>query len=86
VARETNSNFSNFLLVWDRLHRTARLNVPQDEIVVGVVDYRDARELGIVSLLLMPFRRQRQRTAADAPEPPPSRRADPAAERGRLVP
>jgi sterol desaturase/sphingolipid hydroxylase (fatty acid hydroxylase superfamily) len=67
VAEETNSNFSNFLMLWDRLHRTLRLNVRQDEIVVGVPDYRDARELGLISLLLMPFRRQRQRTAADAP-------------------
>ncbi|HEX2099355.1 MAG TPA: hypothetical protein VHF69_01760 [Candidatus Synoicihabitans sp.] len=54
----------------------------QDEIIVGVPDYRDARELGLVSLLLMPFRRQRQRTAADGPtrdeapanEPKPSTR------------
>jgi sterol desaturase/sphingolipid hydroxylase (fatty acid hydroxylase superfamily) len=68
VARETNSNYSNFLMLWDRLHRTLRLNVRQDEIVIGVIDYRDPRELGLVSLLLMPFRRQRQRTAADGPD------------------
>jgi len=70
VSRETNSNFSNFLVLWDRLHRTLRLNVRQHEIIIGVPDYRDARELGLVSLLLMPFRRQRQRTAIDGPERP----------------
>lgn len=59
VSRETNSNYSNFLLLWDRLHRTLRLNVPQEKIVVGVPDYRDASELNVVSLLMMPFRRQR---------------------------
>lgn len=47
VARETNSNFSNFLILWDRLHRTLRLDVRQDEIVIGVPCYRDARELGV---------------------------------------
>ena len=71
VAQETNSNYSNFLILWDRLHRTLRLNVRQQDIIVGVPDYRDARELGLVSLLLMPFRRQRQRTAADGPTPSP---------------
>ena len=71
VAQETNSNYSNFLILWDRLHRTLRLNVRQQDIIVGVPDYRDARELGLVSLLLMPFRRQRQRTATDGPTPSP---------------
>ena len=66
VARETNSNYSNFLILWDRLHGTLRLDVPQDRIVVGVPAYQDARELGTVPLLLMPFRRQRQ------PPPKPS--------------
>lgn len=68
VARETNSNFSNFLIVWDRLHRTLRLNVRQDEIVVGVPDYRDARELTVPALLTMPFRRQRQSKPNPAPD------------------
>lgn len=70
VARETNSNYSNFLLVWDRLHRTVRLDVPQEKIVVGVPAYRDSSELNVVSLLLMPFRRQRQSTAGARVEPP----------------
>ena len=86
VAQETNSNFSNFLILWDRLHRTLRLNVRQDKIVVGVPDYRDARELGLISLLLMPFRRQRQRTAADGPrrrEAPADHATTPA---GNLLP
>lgn len=86
VARETNSNYSNFIILWDRLHRTLRLNVRQDEVVIGVPDYRDPRELGVVSLLLMPFRRQRQRIAADAPKPPASRRTDSRAEHDRLLP
>ena len=86
VPREMNSNFSNFLMLWDRLHRTLRLNVRQDEIIVGVPDYRDARELGLISLLLMPFRRQRQRTAADGPTKPGAGEGDDATTRQRILP
>lgn len=60
VDRETNSNFSNLLILWDRLHRTLLLNVPQDKIVIGVPTHRDASELTAWQLLVMPFRRQRQ--------------------------
>jgi len=42
--------------------------VPQEKIVVGVTDYRDASGLNLVSLLSMPFRRQRQRTPGEASE------------------
>lgn len=60
VRRETDSNYSNLLNVWDRLHRTIRLNVRQDEITVGVPGYRDSRELTVLGLLMLPFRRQRE--------------------------
>jgi hypothetical protein len=33
---ETNTNWSSLLSVWDYLHGTARLVVPQSEIVIGV--------------------------------------------------
>ncbi len=60
VARETNSNFSNFLIWWDRLHGTLRLNVRQDDITIGVPDYRDAKELTFLRLLALPFRNGRR--------------------------
>jgi sterol desaturase/sphingolipid hydroxylase (fatty acid hydroxylase superfamily) len=60
VGRETNSNYSNLLILWDRLHGTLRLNVRQETVVVGVPEYRVPHELGALSLLLMPFRRQRR--------------------------
>ena len=59
VRRETDSNYSNLLNVWDRLHRTIRLNVRQDEITVGVPGYRDGHDLSVLGLLTLPFRRQR---------------------------
>jgi sterol desaturase/sphingolipid hydroxylase (fatty acid hydroxylase superfamily) len=59
VHRETDSNYSNLLNVWDRLHRTIRLNVRQAEITIGVPGYRDSHDLTILGLLILPFRQQR---------------------------
>lgn len=59
VKEETNSNWSSGLTVWDRLHGTLRLNVPQDRITVGVPAYRDPAEVGLVKVLKMPFGEER---------------------------
>lgn len=59
VHRETDSNYSNMFTVWDRLHRTIRLNIPQRELTIGVPAYRDASELSWLDLLTMPFGPQR---------------------------
>lgn len=59
IQAETNSNFSNLLNVWDRIHGTMRLNVPQETITIGVPAYGDERELTAGELLAMPFTRQR---------------------------
>ena len=39
VRRETDSNWSSILSVWDYLHRTARLDVPRGETRIGVPAY-----------------------------------------------
>lgn len=57
---ETNSNWSSLLSVWDYLHRTIVLNVPQPEIAIGVPAYRHPSEVTIGKILLLPFRRQRR--------------------------
>jgi sterol desaturase/sphingolipid hydroxylase (fatty acid hydroxylase superfamily) len=59
VERETNANWSVVFSCWDRLHRTLRLDVPQDAIVIGVPAYRSPGELTFGKLLALPFRRQR---------------------------
>lgn len=60
VQRETNSNYSNLLTVWDRIHRTIRLNVRQDDVVIGVPGYQENdHEHTLFGLLTLPFRRQR---------------------------
>jgi sterol desaturase/sphingolipid hydroxylase (fatty acid hydroxylase superfamily) len=59
VREHTDSNWSSLLTVWDVLHRTLRLDVRQDEIVIGVPAYGDARDVTIGKALTIPFRRQR---------------------------
>lgn len=61
VQRETNSNYSNLLTIWDRLHRTIRLNIHQDEITIGVPGYQeDDDDQTVKGLLTLPFRRQKE--------------------------
>jgi sterol desaturase/sphingolipid hydroxylase (fatty acid hydroxylase superfamily) len=59
VREETDSNWSSGLTVWDVLHGTLRLDVPQDEITIGVPAYRDPRELELTKILAMPFGEER---------------------------
>jgi sterol desaturase/sphingolipid hydroxylase (fatty acid hydroxylase superfamily) len=59
VKEEADSNWSSGLAVWDRLHGTLRLDVPQAEVVIGVPAYRDPEEVGLISIIKMPFGRER---------------------------
>src|SRR5882724_12685488 len=59
VREETNSNWSSGLTIWDRLHGTLRLNVPQEEVTIGVPAYRDWRDVTLGRLLTLPSRRMR---------------------------
>jgi len=59
VREETNSNWSSGLTIWDRLHGTLRLNVPQDKITIGVPAYREPEDVELLKILPMPFGEQR---------------------------
>ncbi len=56
---ETNSNWASFLSCWDYLHRTILLDVPQQDVTIGVPAYRDPRDVTIGRILLLPFMPQR---------------------------
>jgi len=56
AAAEMNSNWSSGLSLWDRLHGTLRLGVPQRAITIGVPGYRDPRRLSLTHALALPFR------------------------------
>lgn len=60
VRSETDSNWSSLLSVWDVLHGTLLLNVPQDEVVIGVPAYPTPAEVTLGRILALPFRRQRK--------------------------
>ncbi len=58
VDDEVNSNWSSGLTIWDRLHRTLKIDVP-DEITLGVPSYLDPDDVQLKEVLEMPFVRQR---------------------------
>jgi len=58
IPQETDSNFGFNLPWWDRLLGTYR-DQPKhghDGIVIGLKEFRDPRQLGLLDLLLLPFR------------------------------
>jgi len=58
VYEESNSNWSSGLTVWDYIHGTLRLNVPQQKIVIGVPAFQDPRTVSLLKVLTLPFREQ----------------------------
>ena len=65
---ETDSNYGFCLSVWDRLFKTMRRDPAKGQLGVelGLACYRDARALGLGSLLVMPFSSARPPTGAAA--------------------
>jgi hypothetical protein len=55
VEAETNSNWSSGLSIWDHLHATFRLDVPQDQVEIGVPGYRSPADTGLGRSLRLPF-------------------------------
>ena len=60
VQRETNSNWGTMFCWWDKLHRTLRRDISQDEITIGVAAYREENERTLGKLFALPFRAQRE--------------------------
>ncbi|MDZ4783001.1 MAG: sterol desaturase family protein [Planctomycetia bacterium] len=59
ISDEQNSNLSSGLTLWDWLHGTLRLNVPQDDITIGVPAYQNPNDVTLPQVLAMPFASQR---------------------------
>lgn len=59
VQDETDSNYGTIFSFWDFLHRTLKNSIPQSRITIGVPAYQNPQELGLFSILKMPFQRQR---------------------------
>ena len=58
VRAEMDSNWSSGLTVWDWLHGTLRLDVPQDALTIGVPAPGTPEEVALGRLLILPFRAQ----------------------------
>jgi len=67
---EANTNYSSLVSVWDLLHRTLRLDVPQERIVIGVPAYNGESDVTVGKMLLLPFRPQRDDWGAPSDSPP----------------
>lgn len=67
---ETDSNYASLLSIWDVVHGTRRVDVPQQAITIGIPGQRDAGELTTGALLAMPFRPQRRSWLDDEPSQP----------------
>jgi sterol desaturase/sphingolipid hydroxylase (fatty acid hydroxylase superfamily) len=59
VHAETDSNWSSLFTIWDRLHGTLRLDVPQERIRIGVPAHAEESSVTLPRLLVMPFTKQR---------------------------
>jgi sterol desaturase/sphingolipid hydroxylase (fatty acid hydroxylase superfamily) len=55
VREQTQSNFGVVLMIWDALHRTRRLNVPQQSVTIGVPAYPHAATQTVAHLLALPL-------------------------------
>ena len=55
AADEMNSNWSSGLALWDRLHGTFRLDVPQEAITIGVPELHSPRVVTLGKMLALPF-------------------------------
>jgi len=59
VPNETDSNWSSGLTVWDYLHGTLRLDVPQQAITIGVPAYPTSADVTLANSFALPFGAQR---------------------------
>jgi sterol desaturase/sphingolipid hydroxylase (fatty acid hydroxylase superfamily) len=72
VHRETQSNYGIVLMLWDKLHRTRRLDVPQQAITIGVPALADPAAQTVGQLLALPMAPLRPWARPDGSEPQPT--------------
>lgn len=57
IIRERDTNYGTILSIWDRALGTLLKDADQEGIVIGLGPYRKIEDLGLLSLLAMPFTR-----------------------------
>jgi len=53
--RETDSNWSSLFSVWDYLHGTMRLDIPQQAVTIGVPAYQTEASVTLPRIVRLPF-------------------------------
>jgi sterol desaturase/sphingolipid hydroxylase (fatty acid hydroxylase superfamily) len=80
LRAQRDTDYSSGLTLWDRLHGTYCEGIPQNEIAIGLPQYRDPRAVTLVPTLLLPLDpeigdRPRSRTVSTtSAAPAPARR------------
>lgn len=61
IERETNSNYSFFLTIWDRMFRTyiAQPEKGHDAMTIGLSEYQDRKPANLIWSLIVPFMRNK---------------------------
>ena len=59
VRDEADSNWSSGLTLWDWMHGTLKLSVPQPEITIGVPAFRNPDDVTLPKMVELPFKKQR---------------------------
>jgi sterol desaturase/sphingolipid hydroxylase (fatty acid hydroxylase superfamily) len=80
VREQTQSNFGVVLMLWDALHRTRRLNVPQQSVTIGVPAYPHAATQTVAHLLALPLAPLEPWARPDGSVPRPATAVGPPAE------
>jgi sterol desaturase/sphingolipid hydroxylase (fatty acid hydroxylase superfamily) len=70
VREESDSNWSSGLTLWDWLHGTLRLNVPQGAVTIGVPAFQDPADVTLPKMIAFPFEPQRPPWVAVDGHPP----------------
>jgi sterol desaturase/sphingolipid hydroxylase (fatty acid hydroxylase superfamily) len=52
---EMNSNWSSGLSVWDKIHKTFRDDIPQNQITIGVREFKNEDEISFNRMIAAPF-------------------------------
>lgn len=71
VLDERDANWSSGLTLWDRLHGTLRLEVPQAQITIGVPELQEVRQVRLGAMLALPARLSGAAAPPVARRPPP---------------
>ena len=69
-GEEVDANYSSLLSVWDRLHRSLKLNVRQASITIGVAGFLSEDDVTLAESLALPFRHDARLRLPDATAQP----------------